>query len=97
MFETEPENHKNLTLQVILGSLLGILISIGCFLISVAVGLLLSVKQAWLFPTFIAIALIGVGFIAARYVRESSYAVGIVITLSVALLLDAACAVAYVR
>jgi hypothetical protein len=97
MLETEPEKEKNHTLEVFLGFLLGILISIGCFLISIAAGILLTVRHAWLFPAFVAITLVGVGIVAVQHARESSYAVGIVITLSLALLLDAACAVAYYR
>jgi len=93
MFEIEPQNTPRPGLQVLLGLLLGMGISLGCLAAAIFVGMALKVGGDWVFELLIAIALIGAGLIALRQVRESSVALGVMIALSIALLLDGACAV----
>jgi hypothetical protein len=92
MFETPP-NHQSSTLQIFLGFLLGVVIDLGCFILSIMLGFTLALRQTWLFSAINAFGLMAAGIIALRHVRESSYAQGVVIALSLALLLAAACGV----
>jgi hypothetical protein len=97
MFETPPENNPRSTIQVVLGFLLGVLLALGCLFFAIFLGTALALRQAWLFPVLTGVGLIGAGSVALRQMRESSYALGVVIALSLALLLDAACGVAFFR
>jgi hypothetical protein len=92
MFET-PQNNPRSTLQVFLGFLLGIVIDLVCFFLSIMLGFAVALHQTWLYAAFNAVGLIGAGIVALRHFRKSSYAQGVVIALSVGLLLDAACGV----
>jgi hypothetical protein len=92
MFET-PQNNPNSTLQVFLGFLLGVLIDLVCFFLSIMLGFTVALHQAWLYSVFNAVGLLAAGIVALRHFRESSYAQGVVIALSLGLLLDAACGV----
>ena len=92
MFETQQNNPRS-TLQVFLGFLLGVVIDLAGLFLSVMLGSALALHQTWLFAVLNAIALLAAGIVALRYVRESSYAQGVVIALSLGLLLDAACGV----
>jgi hypothetical protein len=96
MPETEPEKPPRSNLHVFLGFLLGIVASLGCLFLAIFLGSLIR-SGTWIYPTFEAIALIGIGIVAARRVPESSLALGAVIGLSLALLLDGVCAVTLVR
>ena len=91
------ENNPRSTIQVILGFLLGIVIALGSLFFTIFLGSALHLRQQWLFPAFTALGIIAVGIVALRQMRESSYALGVVIALSLALLLDAACGVAFFR
>jgi uncharacterized membrane protein len=97
MSETQPENNSRSTMQVVLGFLLGVLIALGCLFFSIFLGTALALQQQWLFPVFTGVGLIVAGIVAFRQMKESSYAFGIVIALSIAVLLDAACGVAFYR
>ena len=88
MSETEPERPPRFNLQVFLGFLLGIVASLGCLFLAIFLGALVKTGN-WIYPTVNAIALIGIGILALRRVRESNLALGAVIALSLALLLDA--------
>ncbi len=92
MFET-PQNDSRSTLQVFLGFLLGVVIDLACFFSSVMLGFALAVHRTWMFSVLNGIALLEAGVVALRYVRESSYAFGVVIALSLGLLLDTACGI----
>lgn len=94
MFEQEPDKSPRSHLQVLLGFFLGCVIAVVCLFLSIFLGLALSVRREWLFPTLNAVALISAGAVCLKHARRSSYAAGMVIGLSVALLLDGACAVA---
>ena len=96
MFDADPEKPRS-NLQVFLGFLLGIVASLGCLFLSIFLGATLGSKPVWIFPALNAVALILVGFVALRHVKESSYAVGVVIALGLALLLDAACGIAFYK
>ena len=91
------ENNRRSTIQVILGFLLGIVIALGSLFFTIFLGSALHLRQQWLFPALTALGIIAVGIVALRQMRESSYALGVVIALSLALLLDAACGVAFFR
>jgi hypothetical protein len=92
MFET-PQNNPRSTLQAFLGFLLGIVIDLLCFFLSIMLGFAVGLHQTWLYSVFNAVALIGASLVALRHFRKSSYAQGVVIALSLGLLLDAACGV----
>ena len=92
MSET-PRNNPRSTLQAFLGFLLGIVIDLLCFFLSIMLGFAVGLHHTWLYSAFNAVGLIVAGIVAIRHFRESSYAQGIVIALSLGLLLDAACGV----
>lgn len=96
MFETQPEKSSRSNLQVFLGFLLGIVASLGCLFLAIFLGAMVQGRD-WIFPVIDALGLIFVGMFAVRRARESSLAAGAVISLSLALLLDAACGAMYFR
>ncbi len=87
MPETDPERPPRFNLQVFLGFLLGIVASLGCLFLAIFLGTLVKTGN-WIYPTINAIALIGIGILAARRVRESSLALGALTALSLGLLVD---------
>jgi uncharacterized BrkB/YihY/UPF0761 family membrane protein len=89
MFETEPEKLARSNLQLFLGFLLGIVAGLGCLFVAIFFGKALEERGRWIYPAIDAIALMVVGIFALKRVRQSSFAVGAVIALAVALLLDA--------
>ncbi len=92
MFET-PHNNPRSTLQVFLGFLLGVLIDLACFFLSIMLGFAVTLHQAWMYAALNAVGLAGASIVALRHFRKSSYAQGVVIALSLGFLLDAACGV----
>ena len=97
MPETEPEKTSRSTLQVILGFLLGVVLSLVWLFVIITLGMTMNFRQQWLFPVLNAVGLIVAGIVALRKMRESSYALGVVIALSLAFILDTACGVLYLR
>lgn len=103
MFETQPEKPSKLNAEVFLGFLFGIVASLGCLFLAIFFGYSTADRSGhgWVFPLITAIALILVGIVPLRKIREPkyypSYALGMVIALSLALLLDGACALAFFR
>jgi Na+/melibiose symporter-like transporter len=93
MFDSGPDNPRS-NLQVLLGFLLGVVASLGCLFLTIFLAATLGSRPVWILPAFNAAALIAAGVVALRHVKESSYALGTVIALALALLLDAACGVA---
>lgn len=93
MFDADPDNPRS-NLQVFLGFLLGVVASLGCLFLTIFLAATLGSKPGWILPALNAAALILVGVVALRRVKESSYALGAVIALALALLLDAACGIA---
>ena len=96
MLETEPDKPPRSNLHVFLGFLLGIVASLGCLFLAIFLGSMIR-AGTWIYPTFEAIALIVIEIVAARRIPESSLALGAVIALSLALLLDGVCAVSLAR
>ena len=96
MFETEPEKPSRSNLQVFLGFLLGIVASLGCLFLAIFLGAMMQ-GRLWIFPVIDTIGLILVGTFALRRARESSLAAGAMISLALALILDAACGALYLR
>lgn len=94
MFDSDPEKSSRSNLHVTLGFLLGIVASLVCLFVAIFFGVMLQGRD-WIFPLINAIVLILVGIFALRRARDSSLAAGAVISLSLALLLDAACAARY--
>ena len=94
MFENDPEKSSRSNLHVFLGFLLGIVASLLCLFVAIFLGALMQGRM-WIYPMINAIALIFVGMFAMRRARQSSLAEGALISLSVALLLDAGCAALY--
>jgi hypothetical protein len=90
MFETEPEKPARSNLQLFLGFLLGVVASLGCLFLALFFGKAFEQRGSWIYPAINAVALITVGILVLRRVRESSLAVGAVMALSLALLFDAA-------
>jgi len=96
MLETQPEKTPRSTKEVVLGFLLGVVISLGCLFAAIFLGMTMS-GYKWLFPVLNALGLLVAGIVALRYMKESSYAFGIVIALALAFLLNTACGVAFFR
>ncbi len=94
MSQSDPGKSSRSNLYVFLGFLLGILASLLCLFVAIFLGFLVQ-GRSWIFPLIDAIALVFVGMFALRKVRQSSLAAGALISLSIALLLDGACAVRY--
>jgi hypothetical protein len=97
MFETGPEKPSRFNLQVFLGFLLGVVASLACLFLTIFLGFTLGANRTGIYPIFVAVGLIAALILALRNMRKSSYAFGAVIALSLALLTDAACAVALFR
>lgn len=93
MSENELPTPRRSGIQVFLGFLLGMAASLATLIASIFFGVTMQWRQPWLFPALNAAVLIALGIAALRHARESSYAMGMVIALSIALLLDGACAV----
>ena len=89
MFETQLENKLRPTIQVLLGFLLGTLLSLVCLFSTLILGGVLGVQRVWIFPALNAAALLASGIATLRRWPTSNYAQGVLIALSVALLLDA--------
>lgn len=81
---------------MILGFLLGVLASLLCLTFCILWGSTFGGPNR-LFPVINGLALLGVGIIALRKVRESSYALGVLIAVSLVFLLNAAGGVAFYR
>lgn len=84
-------------MQVILGFLFGVVISLVCLFLAIVLGWNLGAKRGWVFPLLNAIGLIVAGFVALRRMRESSYALGIVIALALAFILNTVCGAFYMH
>jgi uncharacterized membrane protein YccC len=97
MPETQPEKTPRSTIEVILGFLLGVVISLACLFAAIFLGAMIYPRHSWLFPVLNALGLILAGIVALRHMKESTYALGIVISLSLAFLLNTACGVAFLR
>ena len=89
MLGRDPDNPRS-NLQVALGFLLGVVASLGCLFLMIFLAATLGSRPGWVLPAFNAAALISVGVVALRRAKESSFALGTVIALALALLLDAA-------
>lgn len=96
MFHVDPEKPR-FNLQVLQGFLLGVVASLACLFLTIFLAGNFGSRRQWIYPAFNAAALILVGAVALRHVRESSYALGVVIAIALALFLDAAFAAAFVR
>ena len=88
MLETAESSPRSI-LQVTLGSLLGILVCVGCLVLSTLLGAALGLRDSWMFPGLNAIALVASGLVALRKVNNSSYPEGVLIAVSVAFILNA--------
>lgn len=97
MFDPTAEKPPRSNLQVLLGFLLGVVASLGCLFLTIFLASTFGSGHEWMYPAFDAATLIAVGVLAFRQRRESSYAVGALIAVSLALLLDAACAVVFLK
>ena len=84
-------------MEVVLGFLLGILLSLGCLFLTIFLGMTISPAHQWLSSFFNGSGLLGAGIIACRRVRESSYALGVVIALSLAFLINSVWGIVYFR
>jgi hypothetical protein len=85
------------TQKVVLGFLLGLILSVGCFVITVFVGMSLGSRHNWVFPLLNAIALILVGLYTVRKYHESGVARGTVIALSLVFLVNAICGIGWMH
>ena len=94
MLESQPERPSRSNLQVLLGFLLGIVASLGCLFAAIFLGAMVQGRM-WIFPVINAAGLILLGSLVLKRARESSLAAGALISLSLALLLDAACGARY--
>ena len=97
MLETQPDRTHRSTVQVLLGFLLGVAFSLGFLIFAIFLGMTFGSRHAWLLPVLNGVGLMVAGIIALRHLRESSYALGMVIALSLAFVLNTACGVLFVR
>ena len=77
-----PDESVHSTQKVVLGFILGLILSGICFVIAVVVGMTLGSRHSWVFPLLNAIALILVSLYALSKYNESGIARGTVIDLS---------------
>ena len=90
-----PDERVHSTQKVALGFLLGLILSAGCFVIAVVLGMSLGSRHNWVFPLLNAIALILVGLHAVRKYHESGIARGTVIAVSLVFLVNAICGIGW--
>lgn len=83
-------------IQVLLGFLFGVLASLACLFFAIILAATLGMSHRGSYALFEAIGLAVLGIVAYRNVRQSSYAVGLLIAVSVSLLLDGLAAVYFV-
>lgn len=69
-----PDESGHTTQKVALGFLLGLILSVVCFVIAVVVGMNLRARHDWVFPLLNAIALVVVSLFALRKYNESGIA-----------------------
>lgn len=94
----EPHvRHSRLSMQAVLGFLLGIVASLFCLFFSMFLGSTLGPRHLHSFPVITAVALIALGAIAMKNARRSEFGLGAVVALGLALLLDAVYLVATFR
>lgn len=94
---SDNERPPRSNLQVLLGFLLGIVLSLLTLVFSIFIGFTIRAAQGWLFLGLDTFLVVLMGIVALRRTRESSYAVGVVIALSLTLLLNGTCAVMSLR
>jgi hypothetical protein len=92
-----PDESGHTTQKVALGFLLGLILSVVCFVIAVVVGMNLRARHDWVFPLLNAIALVVVSLFALRKYNESGIARGAVIALCLVFLVNAICGIVYMH
>jgi hypothetical protein len=92
-----PDESGHSTQKVALGFLLGLILSAGCFVIAVVVGMSLGSRHNWVFPLLNAIALILVSLYAVSKYHESGIARGTVIAFSLVFLINAICGIGWMH
>jgi hypothetical protein len=97
MFETQPGKTPRSTLEAVLGFLLGVLLSLGWLFFTIFLAMTINPRHGWLYPVLNAVGLLVAGIGALRKMRESSYALGVVIALALAFIVNTACGAAYWR
>jgi heme/copper-type cytochrome/quinol oxidase subunit 4 len=92
-----PDESAGSTRKVVLGFLLGLILSAVCFVIAVVVGMNFGSRHNWVFPLLNAIALILVSLYAVSKYHESGVARGTVIALSLVFLVNAICGIGWMH
>jgi hypothetical protein len=92
-----PDESVHSTQKVVLGLVLGLILSGICFAIAVGVGMALQPRQGWVFPLLNAIVLILVSLYSVSKYNESGIARGTVIALSAVFLLNAICGIGWMH
>ncbi|PYX14850.1 MAG: hypothetical protein DMG87_19465 [Acidobacteria bacterium] len=92
-----PDESVHSTQKVVLGFILGLILSGICFVIAVVVGMTLGSRHSWVFPLLNAIALILVSLYALSKYNESGIARGTVIALSLVFLVSAICGIGWMH
>lgn len=94
-----PDESVHSTDRVVLGFILGLLLSAACFVITVLIGLQLFPRQdQWgVFPLLNAIVLVLASLYALRKYNESGVARGTVIALSLVFLVNAICGIGWIH
>jgi len=92
-----PDESAGSTRKVVLGFLLGLILSAVCFVITVGVGLTLRSRHNWVFPLLNAILLILASITALNKYNESGIARGTVIALSLVFLVNAICGIGWMH
>jgi uncharacterized membrane protein YccC len=90
---TLPQRNR-FNVQLILGFLLGIVASLLCLFFSMFLGSTLAPQHSRMYPVFTGIAVVALGIVALKNAGRSSFAAGVLIASTLALLLDGAYAIA---
>jgi hypothetical protein len=88
MLDPQHASPVRSNLQVLLGFLFGIVASLACLFFAIILAATLGIRHRGIYALFEAIGLIVLGIVAFRNVRQSSYAVGLLVAVSLSLLLD---------
>ena len=90
MPDLQPPRRPLINVQMVLGFLLGIVGSLLWIFLAMFLSSTLHPRHARMYPVFIGVGLALLGVFALRNARRSSYVMGMLIALGLALLLDVA-------
>jgi hypothetical protein len=93
MFDSQHPGRARSNIQVLLGFLFGVVASLASLFFAIILAATLGMSHRGTYALLEAIALTVLGMVALRNARQSSYAVGLLVAVSLSLLLDGLAAV----